>query len=139
MCFLIADLPEVRRASGFGHYHGTESNGLDAGRAARAAARSYQLPPERRRDSGLAFGFSNPHSPLNSPQVDPETGKGLREWLLSKGKEFGMCKKECRSISFHDFTPDMRNNTWSNKLLGHFAVGEGREGRERVDYYEVDL
>lgn len=50
-----------------------------------------------------------------------------------------MRKKECRSISFHDFTPDMRNNSWSNKLLGHFTVGEGREGRERVDYYEVDL
>ena len=59
--------------------------------------------------------------------------------MLSKGKEFGMRKKECRSISFHDFTPDMRNNSWSNKLLGHFTVGEGKEGRERVDYYEVDL
>jgi hypothetical protein len=59
--------------------------------------------------------------------------------LLSKGKEFGMRKRECRSISFHDFSPDMRNNSWSNKLLGHFAVGEGRGGRERVDYYEVDL
>jgi hypothetical protein len=122
---MCADLPEIRR-----------SNGLDAGSAARAAARNIQ---ERRRDSGFAFGFSNPHSPLNSPKVDTETGKGLREWLLSKGKEFGMRKRECRSISFHDFTPDMRNNLWSNKLLGHYSVGEGREGRERVGCYEVDL
>jgi hypothetical protein len=52
-----------------------------------------------------------------------------------------MRKKECRSISFHDFTPDMRNNTWSNKLMAHFGVGEGIGGgaRERVDFYEVDL
>ena len=78
----------------------------------------------------------NPLSPHNSPSVDPNTGKGLREWLLSKGKEYGMRKRECRSISFHDFTPDMRSNGWSNKLLGHYAANSAGE---RVDFYEIDL
>jgi hypothetical protein len=133
--FLMADLPELRRPAP-SHFNGFSTNSSplsytpDAGTAARTLARN-----------GFSFSPYNlnplsPLSPLNTPSVDLVTGKGLREWLLSKGKEFGMRKKECRSISFHDFTPDMRNNNWSNKLLGHF-VSDG--ARERVDYYEVDL
>jgi hypothetical protein len=130
--FITTDLPDIKRSTLYANIWQPEPiSSLDAaGSGARSLARS-------------PFGFlpnnHNPLSPLSSPQVDPSTGKGLREWLLSKGKEFGMRKKECRSISFHDFTPDMRNNNWSNKLLGHFAVGEGLRGGERVDFYEVDL
>jgi hypothetical protein len=127
LMFITADLPEIKRSTSYINiWQPDPIPSLDAaGSAARTLARS-------------PFGFLS-NSPLSSPQVDPSTGKGLREWLLSKGKEFGMRKKECKSISFHDFTPDMRNNNWSNKLLGHFAVGEGLGARERVDFYEVDL
>ena len=119
-----ADLPDIKRPTAYIPLPSPPSS-LDAGHSARTTARNPST-----------FHFINPLSPLNSPSVDSQTGKGLREWFLSKGKEFGMRKMECRSISFHDFTPDMRNNTWSNKLLGHFAADGARE---RVDFYEVDL
>jgi hypothetical protein len=131
----MTDLPELRRSTP-SHFNGFSPNSSpvsythDAGAGARTLVRNGFSP------SPYNFNPLSPLSSLNAPNVDPQTGKGLREWLLSKGKEFGMRKRECRSISFHDFTPDMRNNSWSNKLLGHF-VGEG--ARERVDFYELDL
>lgn len=84
-----------------------------------------------RRDSGL--GFSKRKMGLWS--IDMKTGKGLREFLLQQGRECGMRKQECKSISFHDFTPDMRTGMHQNVLLGHYTAEEG----ERVDVYEVDL
>ncbi|KAE9365776.1 hypothetical protein N431DRAFT_472371 [Stipitochalara longipes BDJ] len=122
---LAFDLPDIKRSSASVSIP-TSSSGLDAGLSLRTASRN----------PSSTFKFINPLSPHNSPSVDPNTGKGLREWLLSKGKEFGMRKRECRSISFHDFTPDMRNNGWSNKLLGHYTA---KSASERVDFYEVDL
>jgi hypothetical protein len=68
--------------------------------------------------------------------VDRKTGRGLRNFLLAKGKECGMRKRECKSISFHDFTPNMRTNAHQNVLLGHFG---SQSASERVDVYEVDL
>lgn len=121
---LAFDLPDIKRPTAYVPLP-TPPSSLDAGHSTRTTARNPST-----------FHFINPLSPLNSPSVDSQTGKGLREWFLSKGKEFGMRKMECRSISFHDFTPDMRNNTWSNKLLGHFTADGARE---RVDFYEVDL
>ncbi|TAQ86320.1 hypothetical protein B7494_g5359 [Chlorociboria aeruginascens] len=74
-------------------------------------------------------------------QIDAKTGKGLREFLLLKGKEMGMRKKECRGISFHDFTPDMRTGGHRNVLLGHYGIRGGGLGssRERIEWCEVDL
>lgn len=85
-----------------------------------------------RKDSGIGF---IPKSPIGMHGVDAETGKGLREFLLQKGKEYGMRKRECKSISLHDFTPDMRSGRHQNVLLGHYESGNG----QRVDAYEVDL
>ncbi|KAK6586023.1 hypothetical protein PZA11_001080 [Diplocarpon coronariae] len=96
---------------------------------------------DRRKDSGIAMTARAPVSPLSpfglSGQVDEITGKGLREWLLSRGKETGtQRKRECRSIAFHDFTPDMRTGGHSNVLV---ACYNGGGLHERVDVYEVDL
>lgn len=106
-----------------------KSNGDKGGVKVKAAARNSG--GITRIDSGVGFV---PKSPI-APTVDKETGKGLREFLLQKGKECGMRKRECKSISFHDFTPDMRNGLHKNILLGHYGVEKG----ERVDIYEVDL
>ncbi|KAF7888226.1 uncharacterized protein EAF02_002767 [Botrytis sinoallii] len=46
--------------------------------------------------------------PFFPPSVNPYTGEGLREYLLSRAFITGSVKRECRSISFHDFTPDVR-------------------------------
>lgn len=85
-----------------------------------------------RKDGGIGF---IPKSPIGMQGVDMKSGKGLRELLLQKGKECGMRKRECKSISFHDFTPDMRSGSHRNVLLGHYEAGNG----QRVDVYEVDL
>ncbi|KAI9046623.1 hypothetical protein LZ554_009366 [Drepanopeziza brunnea f. sp. 'monogermtubi'] len=94
----------------------------------------------RRKDSGVALGRvpPTPLSPLViSGQVDEVTGKGLREWLLSRGKESGTQKKrECRNIAFHDFTPDAHTGNHSNVLLACYSGGGINE---RVDAYEIDL
>ncbi|KAK0103715.1 hypothetical protein ONS95_005722 [Cadophora gregata] len=95
---------------------------------------------DRRKDSGVSLPFRSPLSPI-SPwgfgQVDEKTGKGLREWLLSRGKETGtQRKRECRTISFHDFTPDMRTGEHANDLVAHY---NGGGLHERADVYEVDL
>lgn len=68
--------------------------------------------------------------------VDKDTGQGLREFLLQKGKEGGMSKRECKSISIHDFTPDVRTLQHTNVLLAHYDV---KDPGERCDVYEVDL
>ncbi|KAG0652495.1 hypothetical protein D0Z07_0654 [Hyphodiscus hymeniophilus] len=93
-------------------------------------AKSFARGPKK--DPGIRFV---PKSPVGLHAVDPKTGKGLREFLLQKGKECGMRKQECSSITFHDFTPDMRTGNHQNVLLGHYGV----ENCERVDVYEVDL
>lgn len=67
--------------------------------------------------------------------VDKETGRGLREFLLLRGKEVGMRKVACKSLTFHDFTPDLRTNAHRNVILGHYAAEAGC----RADFYEVEL
>lgn len=95
---------------------------------------------ERRKDSGVALarGPLRPLSPFGfGGQVDELTGKGLREWLLSRGKEMGgQRRRECRNIAFHDFTPNMRTGDHSNVLV---ACYNGGGLHERVDAYELDL
>jgi hypothetical protein len=89
-----------------------------------------------RRDSGFAF---RQQLMMNSPtmvEVDPVTGKGLRDWLLTMGKRHGMRKRECTSISLHDHTPKPKTGAFSNILLAHY--GQGGKG-ERVDVYETDV
>jgi hypothetical protein len=94
---------------------------------------------KKRRDSGVnmdaGLGAGAPKT-LGMHVVDKETGHGLREFLLQKGKEMGVRKRECRAISFHDFTPDIRTNRHANVLVAHYEV---RKPGERCDVYEVDL
>jgi hypothetical protein len=145
----ITDLPEIHRSTlspSIQKLYSTpdastlsSSSSLDAGSSARAAARngsSTNLFP-----SNINTQFQSQRSPLSpifaGAQVDPKTGKGLREWLLTQGKESRSQRKlECRSISFHDFRPELRTGKHGNVLLGHYAVGEKGE---RIDVYEVDL
>jgi len=61
--------------------------------------------------------------------------QGLREFLLQRGKEEGMRKLQCSTITIHDFTPDLRTHAHQNRVLAHFKAERGC----RVDYYEVDL
>jgi hypothetical protein len=113
----LYNMPKERFASA-----GTDKGGMKAKSIARGG----------KRDNGIGFV---PKSPIGMQTVDKKTGKGLREFMLQKGKECGMRKQECKSITFHDFTPDMRSGQHSNVLLGHYGVEKG----ERVDVYEVDL
>lgn len=89
-----------------------------------------------RRDSGIGLGsVHGPKSPIGFENVDRDTGRGLREFLLQQGRLGGMRKRECRGISFHDFTGDMKGGRVGNLLLGNFESGRGR----RLDVYTVDL
>ncbi|KAH8596883.1 hypothetical protein B0O99DRAFT_739984 [Bisporella sp. PMI_857] len=97
----------------------------------------------RKKDSGVNLGRDGGPGGLKAALplgmdngIDKETGNGLREFLLAKGKEYGMRKLECRSISFHDFTPDLHTMVYRNVLLGHYAV---TGVSDRADVYEVDL
>ncbi|CAD6442163.1 27a610fc-df6e-408e-b216-d2051637afc8 [Sclerotinia trifoliorum] len=51
-----------------------------------------------------------------SSSVNPHTGEGLRQYLLRRALLTGSKKRVCRSISFHDFTPDVRTGEFCNKL-----------------------
>jgi hypothetical protein len=82
-----------------------------------------------------AAKFASIKKPTKMYTVDQETGKGLREFLLAKGQELGHEERECKSISIHDFTPDIRTLAYQNVLLGHYDTEMG----ERVAAYEVDL
>jgi hypothetical protein len=129
----IFDLPTSPKLCGCPSFRGMytipESGDPDAGRGAKMSARNGG-----RRDSGLGLGLGP--KALGMDMVDKETGQRLREFLLQKCKENGFKKRECRSISFHDFTPDPISNKFKNILWGHYgADGTG----ERVDVYEVDL
>lgn len=67
--------------------------------------------------------------------VDQVTGKGLREFLLHREKECETKMIQCKSLSFHDITPDMRSNKNYSRLLGHFITEKG----SRVDFNEIEL
>ncbi|KAM3080008.1 hypothetical protein ACMFMF_003422 [Clarireedia jacksonii] len=73
------------------------------------------------------------------PYVDPSTGAGLRDYITMREMITGSRKRDCRSISFHDFTPDMREGTPKNQLLAHFGVEAGFAGAERIECKEIDL
>lgn len=71
------------------------------------------------------------------PQVNRHTGAGLRAFLR-KQTEFGLVRKrECDSITFCDFTPDMNTDQFNNQMLGHWTA-ELQKG-ERIEVYEVEL
>jgi hypothetical protein len=71
--------------------------------------------------------------------VDTSTGAGLRDYIIMRRMITGSRKRDCRSISFHDFTPDMREGTSKNKLLAHLGVEAGFAGAERIECEEIDL
>ena len=73
--------------------------------------------------------------PLKMGTVNGETGEGLLAFLLTKAREAGQTKRECKSISIHDFTPDVKTGAHQNVLLGYYD--DERMGK--VESYEVDL
>ncbi|KAF5871809.1 uncharacterized protein Bfra_008833 [Botrytis fragariae] len=75
-------------------------------------------------------------TPFFPPSVNPYTGEGLRAYLLSRASMTGSVKRECRSISFHDFTPNVRTGEFRNQLLVHFGV-DGISSCERVEVVEL--
>ncbi|TGO37783.1 hypothetical protein BHYA_0089g00220 [Botrytis hyacinthi] len=77
-------------------------------------------------------------TPFFPPSVNPYTGEGLREYLLSRASMTSSVKRECRSISFHDFTPDLRTGEFRNQLLVHFGV-DRISSCERVEVVELGL
>ena len=128
------------------------STSLDAGTSALALARNgsphnnlvfplSNIFPLLSSNNNIKTQFPNLRSPVFPiTHVNPKTGKGLREWLLTQGKETRSQRKlECRSVSFHDFRPELRTGKKGNILLGHYDVGGREMGEERVDVYEVDL
>lgn len=72
---------------------------------------------------------------LEGFHVDPETGRGLREYMLNMGKKVGMRTVSCESFSFLDFTPGMRDGLPGMRLLKHLVRGEGYT----TDAYEIDM
>lgn len=80
--------------------------------------------------------LNRPRSPL-APTVNKLTGAGLREFLLLKGEQGLVRKRECNSITFCDFTSDLTTGIFQKKMLGHWTAL--REKGERIEVYEVDL
>ncbi|KAA8574826.1 hypothetical protein EYC84_004071 [Monilinia fructicola] len=77
-------------------------------------------------------------NPFFPPSVNPNTGQGLREYLLTRALITGSKKRECRSISFHDFTPNLRSGEFRNELLEHFGV-DGISKIDRIEVLELSL
>lgn len=67
--------------------------------------------------------------------VDEETGQGLLYFLLQQSKKLGYKRQVCKSISFHDFTPDIKTGAHQNVLLKYYST----EGMGTITSYEVDL
>ncbi|KAB8304234.1 hypothetical protein EYC80_003652 [Monilinia laxa] len=76
--------------------------------------------------------------PFFPASVNPHTGQGLREYLLTRALITGSTKRECRSISFHDFTPNLRSGEFRNELLEHFGV-DGISKVDRIEVVELSL
>jgi hypothetical protein len=85
--------------------------------------------------SSVRGGGKVTKKPLKMCNVNPETGNGLRGFLLTKGFQTGHKEISCKSISIHDFTPDMKTGVHQNTLLGHYDTGTFAS----VSSYQVDL
>ncbi len=129
--FDLPELPMRKLSPNMQALYNVSQEGFTASSLDKGGSRAMSAA-RGKKDGGIAF---TPKSPVGIEAVDRETGKGLREFMLQKAKECGMRKRECKSIGFYDFTPDMRSGFHQNLLLGHYAAEEG----ERVDVYEVDL
>jgi hypothetical protein len=72
---------------------------------------------------------------LSSQCSSPELG--LREQMLLHGKQpYGNQKiTELRSLSLHDWTPNVRTGAFQNELVVHYEAGDGC----RLAMYEVNL
>ncbi|RDW68252.1 hypothetical protein BP5796_08909 [Coleophoma crateriformis] len=89
----------------------------------------------KRRDSGIGMDTTPPMQRA-LPMVDEATGKGLREFLLQKGLRRGQTRLDCSSMTFYDFTPDLRTGEFKNELLVHYS---NESVHERIVCYQVDL
>ena len=130
--FDLPELPKGNLSPGIRALYNMPNAGFATSSADKGGVKSKSTARGEKSDSGIGFV---PKSPIGMQAVDKNTGKGLREFLLQKGKECGMRKHECNNITFYDFTPDLRTGAHSNVLLGHYGASNG----ERVDVYEVDL
>ncbi|RFU26028.1 hypothetical protein B7463_g10317, partial [Scytalidium lignicola] len=108
--------------------------------------RGYGRGPGQVGVGGVGIGVGGPQRgggydiPLRSPigmhVVNKYTGAGLREFLLTRGNELGSGRRELKSISFFDCTPDIRTNAEKSVKLAEY---DNRSPRHRCNYYEVDL
>jgi len=106
------------------------SNGVSQG-AADCGARVL-----RKKDSGVSLSGQTKPFPIGMDNIDKETGKGLREFMLAKGKEHGMRKREAKEISFWDFTTDLKTSVAKKERALLYDV---TEPGDRIDVYEIDL
>lgn len=79
-----------------------------------------------------------PRTLLTAP-VEPVEVVGLRETMLRHAAQpYGNQKKtELRSMSFYDWTSDMKTGKWANQFLAHLECA-GKDGA-RLTMYEVDV
>ncbi|QSZ37569.1 hypothetical protein DSL72_008667 [Monilinia vaccinii-corymbosi] len=83
--------------------------------------------------------------PLPLPTINPQTGQGLREYLLAYTRiNKSTPARECRSISLHDFTPNLRTGEFRNQLLWHLGVDKLSSSSlpsrgERIEVRELSL
>jgi len=90
----------------------------------------------RKKDSGIGLNDQTTPVPIGLEVIDKKTGKGLREFMLAKGKEHGIRKREAKEISFWDFTTNLRTCVPKQEQLFLYDV---TEPGDRIDVYEIDL
>jgi len=89
-----------------------------------------------KKDSGISLSGQTTPVPVGIETIDRETGKGLREFMLAKGKEHGMRKREAKEISFWDFKTDLKTcERQEEEFVGYDVAEPG----DRIDLYEIDL
>jgi hypothetical protein len=96
------------------------------------------IKSHKRKDGSISL----PDEGFHVIAVDPETGKGLKDWLTAKHYECGGRQAiECTSITFHDITPDSKTGQFNNVVLAHYESHPLVWGRPRyrVAQYEIDL
>ncbi|RDW65030.1 hypothetical protein BP6252_10681 [Coleophoma cylindrospora] len=130
-CSLSADISPASLRS----KHLLVENGGDFQPGTLSAPAPAPTKTPKRRDSGVGMNITPP-MPQPLPMVDEVTGKGLREFLLQKGLRRGQTRLDCSSMTFYDFTPDLRTGEFKNELLVHYS---NESVHERIVCYQVDL
>jgi hypothetical protein len=111
---------------------GSSSGDMTGGESSNAMDVQYTV--QQPLNNGTSAGGMKP-PPMMSMAVDPKTGAGLHNFLLEHGYAGGHSMRVCRSITFHDFTPDIKTGAHRNVLLRHYEADMLAE----IHSYEVEL